>query len=86
MKSRCKLFFLRCSLWRLQSLYVVPNMLLIAWTHASSHAGLCSHAGFIYSSKLRDKKQPFDVASIVSKYQPFTTSVFVVVVGSLLGT
>lgn len=31
--------------------YVAPNMLLIAWTHASSHAGLCSHAGFINSSK-----------------------------------
>lgn len=34
---------------------------------------------------LRDKNQPFDVASVVSKYQPFTTSVFVVV-GSLLRT
>ena len=39
----------------------------------------------IFLQVLRDTNQPFDVASVVSKYQPFTTSVFVVV-GSLLRT
>lgn len=86
MKSRCKLFF--------STMFFVEIAKPICCAkHVVDSMDSCKLACravlacrvHIFLQVLRNKNQPFDVAPIVSKYQPFTTSVFVVV-GSLLRT